>query len=155
MSIKHSLVSSAKSLYEEDFYGWLQETANLLKEHRFEKLDLENLIEEIETMGRSEKRELESRLTVIIEHLLKLTYWLTEKEANAQGWRITIVEQRRQVQRLLKESPSLKRLIPEMGIDCYQAAREDTLRKYQLPADLFPIESPFTLEAILDSDYLP
>ncbi len=61
MSIEKSLVSSGKSLYQEDFYRWLQETANLLKEHRFEKLDLENLIEEIETMGRSEKRELESK----------------------------------------------------------------------------------------------
>jgi septal ring factor EnvC (AmiA/AmiB activator) len=113
------------------------------------------LIEEIETMGRSEKRELESRLTVIAEHLLKLTYWLTEKETNAQGWRSTVVEQRRQVQRLLKESPSLRRLIPEIWIDCYQAAREDTVRKYQLAADLFPIESPFTLAEILDYDYLP
>jgi septal ring factor EnvC (AmiA/AmiB activator) len=112
------------------------------------------LIEEIETMGRSEKRELESRLTVIAEHLLKLTYWLTEKEANAQGWRSTVVEQRRQVQRLLKESPSLRRLIPEIWIDCYQAAREDTFRKYQLTADLLPIESPFTLAEILDYDYL-
>jgi hypothetical protein len=132
MSIEKSLVSSGKSLYQEDFYGWLQETANLLKEHRFEKLDLENLIEEIETMGRSEKRELESPLTVIAEHLLKLTYWLTEKETNVQGWRSTVVEQRRQVQRLLRESPSLRRLIPEIWIDCYQAAREDTVRKYPL-----------------------
>jgi len=155
MSIEKSLVSSGKSLYQEDFYGWLQETANLLKEHRFEKLDLENLIEEIETMGRSEKRELESRLTIIAEHLLKLTYWLTEKETNAQGWRSTVVEQRRQVQSLLKESPSLRRLIPEIWIDCYLAAREDTFRKYQLAADLFPIEPPFTLEEILDYDYLP
>jgi hypothetical protein len=106
-------------------------------------------------MGRSEKRELESRLTVIAEHLLKLTYWLTEKEGNAQGWRSTVVEQRRQVQRLLKESPSLRRLIPEIWIDCYQAAREDTVRKYQISADLFPIESPFALAEILDSDYLP
>jgi hypothetical protein len=89
------------------------------------------------------------------EHLLKLTYWLTEKETNVHGWRSTVVEQRRQVQRLLRESPSLRRLIPEIWIDCYQAAREDTVRKYQLAADLFPIESPFTLEEILDYDYLP
>lgn len=155
MSIKQSLVSTDKNLYEEDFYSWLQETATLLKKHRFEKLDVKNLIEEIEAMGRREKRELASRLTVIIEHLLKLTYWLTEKEYNAQGWRITIIEQRRQVQRLLKDSPSLKRLVPESLLDCYQSAKEDTIRKYKITGELFPIEPPFTIEEILDFDYLP
>lgn len=147
--------TAGKTLYEEDFYGWLQETVNFLKQRRFQELDLDNLIEEIETMGRSEKRELESRLTRIIEHLLKLIYWKAEKEYNAQGWRITIIEQRRQIQRLLKDSPSLKRLLSETWLDCYQAAREDTLNKYQLPSELLPIEAPFSLEEILNSDYLP
>jgi septal ring factor EnvC (AmiA/AmiB activator) len=106
------------------------------------------LIEEIETMGRSEKRELESRLTVIAEHLLKLTYWLTEKEANSQGWRSTIVEQRRQVQRLLKESPSLRRLIPEIWIDCYQGQRRyckkvsSLLIRFRLKSPFHPCRNP-------------
>jgi hypothetical protein len=147
--------SITKTLYEEDFYLWLQETAKLLKEQEFEKLDLKNLIEEIEAMGRSEKRELENRLTTIIEHLLKLIYWTDEKDYNARGWRGTVIEQRRQLHRLLKDSPSLKRLLPEILPDCYQAAREDTLKKYQLPSAMFPVEPPFTLEEILNSDYLP
>ena len=147
--------SITKNRYEEDFYLWIQETAKLLKEHRFDELDLENLIEEIETMGRSEKRELESRLTTIIEHLLKLIYWQAEKDYDARGWRGTVIEQRRQLQRLLKDSPSLKRLLPEIFLDCYQAAREDTIKKYQLPSKMFSIEPPFTLEEILDYSYLP
>ena len=147
--------SITKTLYEEDFYLWVEETAKLLKEHRFNELDLENLLEEIETMGRSEKRELEGRLTRIIEHLLKLSYWQAEKDYNARGWRGTVIEQRRQLQRLLKDSPSLKRLLREICTDCYQAAREDTLKKYQLPAEIFPDKIPFTLEEILNPNYLP
>jgi hypothetical protein len=147
--------SITKILYEQDFYLWLQETAKLLKEHDFERLDLENLIEEIKTMGRSEKRELESRLIAVIEHLLKLMYWTAEKDYNKRGWRGTVIEQRRQLQRLLKDSPSLKGLLPEILPDCYQAAREDALKKYQLPSEMFPVEPPFTLEEILNSDYLP
>lgn len=147
--------SITKTRYEEDFYLWIQETANLLREHRFEELDLENLLEEIETMGRSEKRELESRLTIIIEHLLKLSYWKAEKDYNARGWRVTVIEQRRQLDRLLKDSPSLKRLLEEIWPDCYQVAREDALKKYQLSSEIFPVEPPFTLEQILNPNYLP
>lgn len=145
----------SKTLYKEDFYLWTQETAKLLKKNRFQELDLENLIEEIETMGRSEKRELESRITRIIEHLLKLVYWTAEKERNLRGWRGTVIEQRRQIQRLLRDSPSLKRLPGEIFLDCYQVARKDTLQKYQLSPKMFPIQCPFTIEEILNPDYLP
>ncbi|HAZ43618.1 MAG TPA: DUF29 domain-containing protein [Cyanobacteria bacterium UBA11369] len=142
-------------LYEQDFYLWIQTTAKLLKDRRFEDVDWENLIEEIESMGRSEKKELKSRLIVLIEHLLKLMYWEAEKAYNARGWRNTIVEQRRQIGLSLEDSPSLRPLLGEMFPDCYCIAREDTLRKYQLSSDLFPTEPPFTLEDVLNSDYLP
>ena len=146
---------ATNSLYEEDFYLWLQETKKKLKEHDFQNLDLENLVEEIEAMGRSEKRELENRLITIIEHLLKLLYWTSENDYNARGWRGTVIEQRRQLQRLLKDSPSLKRFLPEIWLNCYQVAREENLKKYQLSSEMFPIEPPFTLEDILNYDYLP
>ena len=142
-------------LYDRDFYLWIQTTAKVLKERRFDDVDWENLIEEIESMGRSEKKELKSRLIVLIEHLLKLMYWEAEKAYNARGWRNTIVEQRRQISLSLEDSPSLRPLLGEMFPDCYRIARKDTLRKYQLSSDLFPTEPPFTLEDVLNPDDLP
>ena len=142
-----------KNLYEKDFNLWLEATIKLLKETRFEEVDLENLIEELEAMGRSEKRELESRLITIIEHLLKLQYWTAEKEYNERGWRITVIEQRRKLIRLLKDSPSLKRFLEDIVVECYQTARKDTIKKYDLSSEIFPINSPFTVENILNTDY--
>ena len=142
-------------LYEQDFYLWIQTTAKLLKERRFEDVDWESLIEEIESMGRSEKKEVKSRLIVLLEHLLKLMYGEAEKTCNARGWRDTIVEQRIHIELSLEDSPSLRPILTELFLDCYQKARSTALRKYQLRADFFPAEPPFTLEDVLDSDYLP
>ena len=153
--VAHSQPQLNHLLYEQDFYLWIQTTAKLLKERRFEEVDLENLIEEIESMGRSERKGLKSRLIVLIEHLLKLMYWEAEKLDNARGWRSTIVEQRTQIELSLEDSPSLRPLLTDLFLDCYQKARSTALRKYQLPADFFPVEPPFTLEDILNPDYLP
>ncbi|NCQ94726.1 MAG: DUF29 domain-containing protein [Microcystis wesenbergii Mw_QC_S_20081001_S30D] len=76
-----------KNLYEKDYYLWLDKTINLLENHQFSELDLENLIEEISSMGKSEKRSLESYLTRLLEHLLKLVYWQSELEYNQRGWK--------------------------------------------------------------------
>ncbi|MGB5770857.1 MAG: DUF29 domain-containing protein [Crocosphaera sp.] len=145
--------SKLKTLYEEDFNLWIEATTKLLQENRFEEVDLDNLIEEIAAMGRSEKRELESRLITIIEHILKLQYWTAEKEYNQQGWRITIIEQRRKLNRLLKDSPSLNRFLEDIFLECYQTAREDTIKKYDLSSVIFPENSPYTVENILNIDY--
>jgi hypothetical protein len=142
-------------LYEQDFYLWIQTTAQLLKERRFEEVEWSNLIEEIESMGRSEKKELKSRLIVLIEHLLKLMYWESEKAYNARGWRNTIVEQKTEIELALEDSPSLRPLLNSLFLDCYQKARSNALQKYQLPPDFFPAKPPFTLEDVLNSDYLP
>jgi hypothetical protein len=151
----HSQSQPTSLLYEQDFYLWLQQTAQLLKVRNFEEVDWDNLIEEIESMGRSEKRELKSRLIVLIEHLLKLVYWEAEKENNANGWRSTIVEQRNQIELSLEDSPSLKPLLVEIFLDCYGKARKNTLQKYQLSANFFPEEPPFQLEDVLNPNYLP
>ena len=143
------------SLYEQDFYLWIQETVELLKKGQLEQLDIENLIEEVDSMGKSQRKELKTRLTVLIEHLLKLQYWTTEKDYNTRGWRNTIVEQRRQIAYTLVDSPSLKAIVNDIFLDCYQDARNDTLRKYQLPLTLFPQESPFSLLEVLDPDFIP
>ncbi len=142
-------------LYEQDFYLWIQTTAQLLKERRFEDVEWSNLIEEFESMGRSEKKELKSRLIVLIEHLLKLMYWESEKAYNARGWRNTVVEQKTEIELALEDSPSLRPLLTSLFLDCYQKARSNALQKYKLPPDFFPAQPPFTLEDVLDPDYLP
>ncbi|MBD2293034.1 DUF29 domain-containing protein [Anabaena sphaerica FACHB-251] len=144
-----------KQLYEQDFYLWIQTTVKLLREGKLEQLDIENLIEEIDSMGRSEKKELKTRLIVLIEHLLKLQYWTEEKDYNARGWRNTVVEQRRQIAYTLADSPSLKSVLNDIFLDCYTDARNDTLRKYQLPYELFPEESPFSFVDVLNADFIP
>lgn len=144
-----------KTLYEQDFYLWIQTTLQLLKERKLDRLDVKNLIEEIDSIGRSEKKELKTRLIVLIEHLLKLKYWTEEKDYNARGWRNTVVEQRRQITYTLEDSPSLKPVLNDVFLDCYEDARNDTLRKYQLPSKIFPEESPFSLVEVLNADFIP
>ncbi|NEP13201.1 MAG: DUF29 domain-containing protein [Symploca sp. SIO2C1] len=145
--------SDLSSLYEQDFYLWLQATTKLLQQRQLEQLDLDNLIEELESMGRREKREVKSRLIILIEHLLKVQYWEAEKERNTRGWRNTIIEQQRQLELSLEDNPSLKNVLADSFLDCYQKSRQDTLRKYELPSEIFPVEPPFTLPEILNDDY--
>ncbi|GCL36884.1 hypothetical protein SR1949_19900 [Sphaerospermopsis reniformis] len=149
------LTETTKKLYDQDFYLWIQTTVKLLSEGKLEQLDIENLIEEIDSMGRREKKELKTRLIVLIEHLLKLQYWTEEKDYNARGWRNTVVEQRRQIAYSLADSPSLKSILNDVFLECYQDARNDTLRKYELPSELFPEDSPFSLLDVINADFLP
>lgn len=146
---------TTQCLYDQDFYLWLTTTAQLLQNQQFEQLDLDNLIEEIESMSRSEKRELRSRLRRIIEHLLKLQYWTVEKKNNQRGWRNTIIEQRSQLQDLLKDSPSLKPILREIFDECYAEERINTALKTDLSLEELPSEPPFTLENALDVVYFP
>ncbi|MBO1068675.1 MAG: DUF29 domain-containing protein [Dolichospermum sp. DEX189] len=148
-------IDTNKTLYEQDFYLWIQTTLTLLRERKLEQLDIENLIEEIDSMGRREKKELKTRLVVLIEHLLKLQYWTEEKDYNARGWRNTVVEQRRQIAYTLADSPSLKGILDDVFLDCYTDARNDTINKYQLPPTLFPEEPSFSLVQVLNPDFMP
>ncbi|MTJ29734.1 DUF29 domain-containing protein [Aphanizomenon sp. UHCC 0183] len=148
-------IDTNKTLYEQDFYLWIQTTLTLLRERKLEQLDIENLIEEIDSMGRNEKKELKTRLVVLIEHLLKLQYWTEEKDYNARGWRNAVVEQRRQIAYTLADSPSLKGILDDVFLDCYTDARNDTINKYQLPPTLFPEEPSFSLVQVLNPDFMP
>lgn len=148
-------IDNNKTLYDQDFYLWIQTTIQHLQERNLEQLDIENLIEEIDSMGRSEKKELKTRLVVLIEHLLKLQYWIEEKDDNAGGWRNTVVEQRRQITYTLADSPSLKAILNDVFLPCYQDAKKDTINKYQLPSNLFPEEPPFSLDQVLNTDFIP
>lgn len=143
-------IAIPNSLYEQDFYLWIETTAQQLKEGKFDEVDLTNLIEEIESMGRSEKRELKSRLIVLLMHLLK---WQYQPEKRSESWRSTISEQRICIEGLLEDSPSLKPLISEVFDDCYQKARLKAADETGIKLNFFPKESPFTLEETLQVSF--
>src|SRR3954471_24657596 len=103
-------------LYEADFYAWTQEQARLLRERRWNDLDLENLIDEVESVGRSDKRQIESRLEVLIAHLLK---WKFQPGRRGDSWLDTIFEQRGRLQTLIQDSPSLRAFFRDQVVDRY------------------------------------
>jgi len=144
-------MKTQNNLYEKDFYLWTQLTAEQLKENKFNEIDITNLIEEIESMGRSEKRELKSRLIVLLMHLLK---WHYQPEKRSESWRSTITEQRICIEGLLEDSPSLKPLLSEVFEDCYQKARLKASDETGIKLNFFPKESPFSLAESLASSYL-
>jgi Domain of unknown function DUF29 len=146
------MVTTVSVLYETDFAQWLDQTAQILKERRFDELDVENLVEEIEALNRSEKREVESRLEVLLMHLLK---WHYQPEHQSKSWKSTIREQRRQLLRLLKDSPSLKNHLGREFNDCYAIAREKAAEETTVFLENFPKTCPYAIAEILNPDFLP
>jgi hypothetical protein len=142
----------SNSLYDEDFLEWTQQQANLLRERRFADLDLENLIDEVASVGRSQRREVYSRLEVILAHLLK---WKFQPGARSSGWRGTLREQRARLAMVLDESPSLKGYPDEIFRDAYLSGRLLAAKETGIDFTLFPEQSPFTPAQALDDDFLP
>ena len=151
MTAQIKITNAQKSLYEQDYYQWLMHTAKLLKEKEFTKLDLENLIEEIESLGKSEKRAITSNLIILILHLLK---WRYQPEKRSNSWKSSIREHRRRIHRLITDSPSLKQYLPEILADCYLAAKKQASDETGLSLVAFPEESPFSLTECLDEDFM-
>jgi Domain of unknown function DUF29 len=145
-NITHSQV------YDQDFCLWLEQTANLLKERNLAELDIENLIEEIETMGRSEKRSVTSNLEIILIHLLKYKY---QPQKRSNSWRYTLIEHRLRLLEEFENSPSLRKYFAEKLDNCYLRAKELASVETGLNMVTFPQESPFTSEQILDKSFLP
>ena len=139
-------------LYEQDFYVWTNHTATLLKERRFNELDLSSLVEEIETLGRSEKHAVQSNLIIVLLHLLKYKY---QPERRTNSWLASIAEHRDRLDIILADSPSLKVFGGEAFANCYEKARRRAAIETELPIATFPVVSPFTPEEVLDANYLP
>jgi hypothetical protein len=143
---------SPAELYEEDFYEWTVRNAELLRSGRASEADLTNIAEELESLGRHERRALLSRLSVLMAHLLK---WKAQYDRRSRSWEITIREQRKAVSKLLKESPSLKTYLKRHLAEAYERAVGDAALETRLPEEDFPPTCPFTLEVLLDLEYLP
>ena len=138
--------------YDEDFFAWTQEQARMLRDGDFSQLDVENVAEELESMGRSDKRELRSRLTQLIMHLLK---WQYQPGFRSRSWTSTIGQQRDQVKELLDESPSLRPTVTTDLSRIYKSARINAANETGLSETTFPPTAPYTAEQILSEDFLP
>jgi hypothetical protein len=141
-----------KIAYEADFYGWANEQAALLRDGRLNEADIENIAEEIESMGRSEKRELVSRLAVLLTHLLK---WRYQPGGRGSSWRASIVLQRRALERHLSDNPSLKPRLPQALADAYRDAVVIAGDETKLGETGFPQDSPWSFEEVQNPDFWP
>ncbi|MFE1748269.1 DUF29 domain-containing protein [Coleofasciculus sp. H7-2] len=141
-----------QSLYETDFYSWTQEQAEILRHQQWSKLDLPNLIEEIESLGKQQRAELRNRLKVLIGHLLK---WEYQPEQRCRSWLMTIRVQRRDTQELLEENPSLKPYLEEALQKIYESGRDLAVGETNLPLKTFPESCPYTLDEIFRDGFYP
>ncbi len=139
-----------RRLYDQDFYAWASEQAGLLRAGRLSEADIEHIAEEIESMGRSEKRELVNRLTVLLLRLLK---WRYLPVLRGSRWRLTLEEQRNQIRDHLADNPSLKSMLAETTATAYRNAVLGGAREIGMDRNVFPGEFPWSFERIMDLDF--
>jgi hypothetical protein len=140
------------SLYDQDLYAWAMHSARLLRERRLEDLDLDHLAEELEAMGKSEQRALESRLTVLLAHLLK---WQFQPEKRSKSWQRTLIEQRKRIARLLRDSPSLRPRLADALADAYDSALRLAADETGIDESEFPQTCPYGFDQALDAAFYP
>jgi hypothetical protein len=137
---------------QRDFYAWLLQSAELIRQGRWAELDREQIAEELEGMARSDKRQLLNRLAVLLAHLLK---WQYQPERQSKSWARTIREQRKRISLLLEDSPSLKHEIEQKLADAYELAILAAANQTGLDEESFPISCEYDLDEVLDSEFYP
>jgi len=140
------------NLYESDFYAWTNEQSVLLRAGNLASADITNIAEEIESMGRSEKRELINHLKVLLLHLLK---WQFQPALRGRSWRLTIEGQRKELDEHLADNPSLKSKLNDAIISAYGHALIAAEKETELARSTFPPECPYTFAQLVDDTYLP
>lgn len=142
----------SSSSYDRDFHAWTREQADMLRSGRLAALDVEHLVEELESMGSRERRELTSRLKVLLAHLLK---WQYQPQRRSRSWEATLKEQRLSLQDLLDDNPSLRPTLPEQIARAYRLGRLLAVRETDLDESTFPAACPYSPEQVTETDYLP
>jgi hypothetical protein len=146
------IATDRPGLYDEDFFEWTRRNAESLRAGRIDQADIEHIAEEIEDMGKRDLKELNSRVQVLVMHLLKCQF---QPAMRSQSWTSTIVTQRIEIEADLKQSPSLKRKVRTGLPDNYAKAVRRAVAETGLPPGHFPAECPFTVDQILDPEFLP
>ena len=139
-------------LHDVDFYAWTQQQLDLLKMRNWSEIDIDGLIEEIESMAASERRELINRLAVLLAHLLK---WQYQPSFRGRSWQLTLKEQRRRLQRLLRDNPSLRARFADFIDDAYGDAILLAAKETGLDENSFPSDCPYMERDILDTEFHP
>jgi len=144
--------TTTAQLYETDFYGWIQQQTDAMRARNLAGLDFDHLIEEVEDMGKSRQRALESRLEVLLMHLLK---WQYQADFRSKSWQFTIEEQRIRIAAHLKKNPSLKSTLTACVEEAYPHAKRLASRETGIDQSTFPAQCPWTFNDILDEDFWP
>jgi hypothetical protein len=139
-------------LYDTDFAEWTRRNAELLRSGRAQEADLAHIAEEIEDMGKRERRALESRLVRLFEHLLK---WQHQPERRGSSWQRTILQHRKSVARLLQENPSLHATLPEVVAEAYRTATQFAALVIGVTGSTLPDTCPYSTDQWLDESFLP
>jgi hypothetical protein len=138
--------------YDEDFYAWANEQATLLRDGRLAEADIEHIALEIESMGKTEKRELVARLTILLLHLLK---WTFQPNLRGRSWRLTIKEQRKEVINHLADNPSLRSKIEDAMAQAYEVAVVKAAKETAIDEDGFPEGCPWTFQEAVSEEFWP
>ena len=142
----------SNSLYDRDFYAWANQQAALLRAGRLTEADIENIAEEIESMGRSEKRELVSQLAILLQHLLK---WQFQPGRHSTSWRLSIENTRLQLEDHLNDNPSLKSQLVEAMRSAYSRAVNEAVAETGFARATFPAECPYSYDQAMRPDFWP
>ena len=145
-------MSTQPATYDSDLYTWSLEQADLLRQGKFDQVDLEHIIEEIEDMSKSEKRALQSFLENLLMHLLK---WVHQPGLRGNSWKYTIIEQRKRLHNHLRENPGLKGKLDESIADAYSLARLAAARETGLSDKIFPETNPWSYEEFTNPEFWP
>jgi hypothetical protein len=146
LSVNMQTIEKSEQIYDSDFFKWTKDQANYLKKQEFSSLDIENLIEEIESLGRSERRTLESYLEILLMHMLKAKY---QPAKHSKSWDLSIKNSRQKFKKILSQNPSLKPKLAAILKDSYESARLDAALETKLDEKIFPLKSPWTMTEIL------
>jgi hypothetical protein len=141
-----------KPLYDSDFYQWTQTQAAALRAKDIKALDLEHMAEEIDSLGKRDRRAVESYLEVILLHLLK---WAYQSERRGRSWKKSLLQSRRRLARLLRDNPSLANQVPGFLDEGYPHARRLAAVETSLPLTMFPATCPWAGEQVLNEDFWP
>lgn len=147
-----NFLNAPDTTYEGDFALWIERQAALLRARQFEQIDLEHLVEELEAMAGRDRRELGSRLKVLLTHLLKCQY---QPDQLSSSWRGTLRIQREEIRSLLEQSPSLSRFVASYADNGYEHAARVAADETGLDRKTFPIKNPYSVEQILDDTFIP
>ena len=143
------LLERSRDLYEQDLLAWLEQQAGYLRAGQLDRLDVAHLIEELEAMGGSQRRELKGRLEILLMHMLK---WDAQPRRRSRSWQSTIVEQRARIEDLLEQSPSLRHGLAEVAQKAFAVAARRAAIETGLKRSAFPAALPYPLAAILEDE---